>query len=351
MNRSICLLGQHELDYPRNRTLKEVLHRLNFKVYECHSRVPFPQRQWQLVRQFWKMRHQFNQIWITEGGHRFVLIFKILSLFTGHTIIFDPFTSRYNTRVEDRKLYAPRSIQALIAWWQDWASCKSADILVFDTLEHRDYFYTKYKLKSPFFVLPVLIPEDKFQVDEELKVENPNFKVLFYGTYIPLQGIETIVEAAKLLPADGIEIELVGQGQTYEEVSSLIQKYQLSHLRQSPPVSESELAQKIQAADICLGIFGDTSKASQVVPNKVVQCAAMAKPIITRDSQSIRHYFTNHESIMTCQAASPQELASIISELHADPELRLSLGTQAQVVFKKHFSMDAAEAILNENIG
>lgn len=355
MGQSICILGQHELDYPRNRTLKKALSALNYHIYECHSRVAFPNRQWQLVKQFWKIRKNFDKIWITEGGHRFVLIFKILSFFTGHKIIFDPFTSRYNTRIEDRKLHSKKSFQALVCLWQDWSSCKSADVLVFDTMEHKEYFYQKYSLKQDYFVLPVLIPEEnftpKFEENETYRFEkNSHFKVLFYGTYIPLQGIETIVEAASILKDDPIDFYLIGGGQTFTNIQLMIQNLNLKNIRQIDSVKEVELASYIESSDLCLGIFGDTSKAAQVVPNKVVQCAAMAKPMITRESASIKRHFTHGKSIIECPAANPTALAQAISEIRLDIKLQSQLGIEAREVFIENFSTDAALNILTKNL-
>ena len=48
----------------------------------------------------------------------------------------------------------------------------------------------------------------------------PNL-VVFHGTFVPLQGLPTIVHAAKLLESDGIRFRIVGDGQERPAVESL----------------------------------------------------------------------------------------------------------------------------------
>ena len=226
---------------------------------------------------------QVKVIYATEGAHRLVPLIKLWAKFTRRKVLFDPFLSRYNTRVEDRKLYAPGSLQAKIAHWQDWSACKSADYLIFDTHEHRDYFYDRYQLTVPSSVVPVGVPEEIFAFPSKHEPEHAGlFEVLFYGTFIPLQGIETIVRACALLP-DGIRVTIIGKGQTWEKVMAVHANLEVdsSTLRFEAPVPFETLPTRLAQAHVALGIFGDTDKACRVVPNKVVQAAAMGRPMIT----------------------------------------------------------------------
>jgi glycosyltransferase involved in cell wall biosynthesis len=339
--KAIAVLGQHELDYPRNRTIKNAFQKLGFKIFEIHSRIPFPQRHLSLLKQFFKVYKKVEIIWVTEGGHRFVPLFRLVSFFTNHKIIFDPFTSRYNTRIEDRMLYKPKSLQGLICLWQDWSACKSAHTLVFDTLEHKEYFYKKYKLNKPYQIIPVLIPEENF-VSKVKSVNHFNNKtnILFYGTFIPLQGIQTIIEAGRLAKdSPNFKFSIIGKGQTHKEMQSLANG--LENIEFIDTVSEIELADYIEKADICLGIFGDTTKASRVVPNKVIQCASMSKPIITRESKAIKTYFENQISIYMIKPNSAIELYNAINTISQSSKLQQDLSTNSRLVFEKSFSQSA----------
>jgi glycosyltransferase involved in cell wall biosynthesis len=339
---AVCVLGHHALDYPRNAALQGLIRDAGFEIELCHSTAPFPFRTWILIAKYLRVARRVSAVIVTEGGHRHVAWLKPFTWLTRRRLVFDPFLSRYNTRVEDRKLYAARSVNALGAYFQDWASCHAADALIFDTHEHQRYFFEKYALDKPWTVIEVGVDEALFAPARWVEPGASHVEVLFYGTYIPLQGIEHIVHAAdRLRDQAHIRFKLIGDGQERPRIEALVRQLALPNIELLPLLPVSELPARIAAADICLGIFDAGSKASNVVPNKVVQCAAVGKPIITRGSPAIERYFAEGESVALVPPADPDALAQRIAALAADPALRRRLGSGARRVFEQRFSAAA----------
>lgn len=347
---AVCLLGHHELDYPRNRSVRKALAVAGYGVVEVHSRAPFPWRHFILGFGYLRIHRRVRWVFITEGGHRLVPFIKLLARLTGRPVIFDPFLSRYNTRIEDRKLYPPGGLQAWICRWQDWSSTHAADALVFDTAEHQGYFYAKYRLAKPCRILPVGVDEGVFAPVDPARTPRPypqgGFQVLFYGSYIPLQGIEHILAAAALLRGRGFRFTLIGKGQTYSEMREKARGLDPDEVAFVDPVPEAALIPYLAHADVCLGIFADTVKAANVVPNKVVQAAALGKAIVTRDSPALRRYFRPMESAYLVPSATPEALAEALLALRSDAALRRALGARAREVFEAHFSYRALGTVL-----
>ena len=337
---AVCVLGHHELDYPRNRTVQRLIRAAGYEVVPCHSLAPFPLRHAILLRRYLQIAERVDAIWVTEGGHRLVPAVKAAAMLTGKPVIFDPFTSRYDTRVQDRRLHAPGSYQAFVASFQDWSSCAAADTLVFDTAQHRDYFMERYRPRARTFVLEVGVDESVFEPTASPPPDpQGRLRVLFYGTYIPLQGIEHIVEAATLLREHpGLSFHLVGRGQQWPQIERMLEQRALPNLTTEGLVSPPELARRISDCDVCLGIFGITDKAGNVVPNKVVQCAAMGRPIVTRRSQAIESYFTDRDNALLVPPGDPTAIAEALVQLHEDARLRRNLGQAARAAFERSFS-------------
>jgi len=337
--RAICVLGGYERDYPRNACIRRMLAEIGWEVVECHSDVAFPQRHLALARSYLRVRGRVAAIWVAEGGHRLVPWVKALARIDRVPVVFDPFLSRWSTRVEDRKLFPPGSLQAWIAAWQDWSSCTSADHLVFDTHEHQRWFFDRYRLRRPWDVLDVAIDEEVFTPDGPAPGRAAGLDVLFYGTYIPLHGIDTIVAAAALLRGrSDVRFTLIGAGQELARTRAELQRLALTNVTLVGPMPAVELAARIRAADVMLGIFGTSSKAAAVVPNKLVQCAAMGKPIVTRRSPAVERWFVDDRDLALVEPGDADALARRVLALADDPAARTRLGLGARAVFERRFA-------------
>ena len=89
---------------------------------------------------------------------------------------------------------------------------------------------------------------------------------------------------------------------------------------------------------IALGIFGTSAKAAAVVPNKLVQCAAMGKAIVTRRSAAVERWFTDDVDLAMVEAADAEALARRLIELRDDPAARARLGAGARAVFERRYA-------------
>jgi glycosyltransferase involved in cell wall biosynthesis len=168
-------------------------------------------------------------------------------------------------------------------------------------------------------------------------------EVLFYGSMIPLHGVDVIVGAARrLASAPEIQFHLIGQGQT---LSATSQSGGESPLRRTASVPYEALPAAIAHATLCLGIFGTSDKARRVVPHKVYEAAAMGQPIITADTPAIREAFPEG-SLALVPAGDADALADTILALCADPARRERLGAAARQRFEEAFSTPAIAASL-----
>lgn len=225
-------------------------------------------------------------------GQLDVLVLWPFARLRGVPIVWDAFLSLYNTVVEDRKFIGPKHPLAFLLFAWEYLSCRAADLVILDTRAHADYFEQRFKIpETRIGVVFVGVETDAFPLrpqSVEMRKPNQPLRVLFYGQFIPLQGIETIIRAARRTEHQPIQWVIIGSGQEGSKIRDMINRHPLSRLQWIPWVPYRELAEWIHRSDICLGIFGDSDKASRVIPNKVFQILSTGTPLITRDSPAIR---------------------------------------------------------------
>jgi glycosyltransferase involved in cell wall biosynthesis len=231
-------------------------------------------------------------------------------------LIFDAFVSVWDSIVCDRKKVSPFNPYAWFLYCVDYLSCYLADEVWIDTQEHKKYFIKTFYLNPDKVKVVYLGTRSDLFCPNPLSLtlspkERENKEVLFYGTYIPLQGVEYIVEAAKILKDShpDIHFTLIGSGQTYRAVRKKADEYQLSNVTFVDRVPFEELPKRIRDARLCLGIFGTTDKAQRVIPHKVWDAVECGIPIITQESPAIREKFADNKKVILCKAGNPHDLA------------------------------------------
>jgi glycosyltransferase involved in cell wall biosynthesis len=144
------------------------------------------------------------------------------------------------------------------------------------------------------------------------------FTLHFHGMFIPLQGIEYILGAAKILINEPMKFVIVGSGQEYKKAVQIVVEQQLTNVALLGKMPFEKLPEMIAASDMCLGIFGHTEKAARVVPNKVFEYIAMNKPVITADTKAVREFFTDGVDMTMCASADAASLAEAIRKVQKD---------------------------------
>ena len=272
----VCFFGIYDPLYSRNRVLIRGFLENGYRVVPCrvspreHRGVS---KYFLLVREYLRVRkHPFDLVIVAFPGHTVVWLARLLF---GRPIVFDAFVSLYDSNVFDRKLYGAASLRGLLDWLRDYASSRLADVVLFDTQAHIEYFVRTFRLpREKFLAVPVGTDERVFRPHVPPLAEEP--VVHFHGTFIPLHGVPYILEAAHLLADEPLRFRIVGSGQESHRVREEAAKLCLANVDFVDSVPFEQLPDLITSAQLCLGIFGDTAKTGRVVPNKVFECMMMA---------------------------------------------------------------------------
>ncbi|MFT5484283.1 MAG: glycosyltransferase involved in cell wall biosynthesis [Halieaceae bacterium] len=272
-----------------------------------------------------------------------VLLLQWLTTSSGRpAIIVDAFLCLHDTLVNDRKILAPKGIFARMAAWLERRTLLAADLVFIDTEQQKSLLLEKYGLElHKIAVIPVGIDETLWRPLPVLPYID-NFKLLFWGTFIPLHGVDTIILAAQQLQFSHphIKIELIGDGQTADASASLIKDLKLSNITwQRSLLPALRLRAEVEAAHCVLGVFGESDKAGNVIPYKAYQAMACNKILLNREGAAMSALLGDEDvcGMILVPPADPIALARAITEV-ADSYTENYAGVTTRVLYDRYLS-------------
>jgi hypothetical protein len=292
---------------------------------------------------------KYDLVFVGFYGHFLMLP---IGLLTQQPILFDAFLSTYDTMSFDRQTFGPQTMRGRLAFWLDQTACRLADHVLLDTEEQVTYFNHTFNLPlQALSALHVGNNEDLFYPQSGNRQDRTT-SVLYYCSYLPLHGVETVIRAAASLKKEAIHFRLIGSGLEYNRIRSLADELALQNITFVPPVSLAALPEEIATADICLGgHFGSSPKAARVIPGKIYQILAMARPVIATTTPANQRLLSHMETAYLCPPHDPEALAASILALHRDPALRHHLAGQGRRLYEAQCSEAVITAQLRKLVG
>jgi glycosyltransferase involved in cell wall biosynthesis len=308
--------GTYDLGKPRVRLLLAGARRAGFQVLECHqhvwrgvedkSQLQGVARRFGLMTRWLLAYPVLLRRYIHLPAHDVVVVgypgvLDVLALWPvarlrGTPIVWDVFMSLYDTVVRDRRLVPWWSPPGWVLYCLEWLALRAATRPFLDTNSHARYIARLFHLAPervdtvPVGSEPEAFREKSHDHQAGEPQDDATFTVLFYGQFIPLHGLDVVVEAAAMVTREtqGVQWVLIGRGQEARRIDARLSGLNLSSVTRIDWVAYDELADWIRKAGVCLGIFGVSEKSRNVIPNKVYQALAMGRRVVTSDTPAQR---------------------------------------------------------------
>lgn len=323
MSPILITFGFHAHESPRYINICKRYASEGYTIVDCHTDAKGLIGKYRdLTKKFYNLKarsYKLETVLVTFPGFILVPLAWVLTRFPRRMLIFDAFVSASDTLVSDRKKYSWAHPVAWLLYVGDIVTCHMADSVLIDTEAHKRFFVSRFFLKpEKIEVLYVGTREDLFYPGpKEGKLPAGKYNVLFIGSFIPLQGIEHIVEAAAILEHahPDIHFTLIGGGQTHAEITSLIHRKNLHNVTLLPFLPLTNLPSYLRSSDIALGTFGTSDKANRIIAHKVYDAVACAVPVITARNEAVGEKFTDGKEVFLCEAGSAKSIADKIIEV------------------------------------
>ena len=231
------------------------------------------------------------------------------------SIVIDFFISMYDTLCCDRRKIKEKSLLGRILHGLDKITLKKADAVICDTKAHGMYFHEEFGTKKDKIFTMYLQADTSIYYPRNLerpKALNGKFVILYFGSVLPLQGVDVVFKAMnRLRNYDNLSFFFIGHIEG-KELNAL--RPISSNIKYIDWLPQEKLAEYIDMADLCLaGHFCKSiQKAHRTIPGKAYIYQAMNKPMILGDSPANHELFRECEMITFVEMGNERALADAI---------------------------------------
>jgi len=336
----VCIFcGAHS--FKENELLKKILELQNVEVIECLESISgvssFISANFKMF--FRHLKLSYDVMIVPWWG---IFTFPLAKIICRKPIIYWSNLSIYHTIIEDRKKLKPNSFLARFVHFAEGYACKHSQMVITESQAQRDFLIQEYNLENQQFRITVNGVDETNFLPLPFKEKEKFFNVLFFGGFVPAHGTFTIIESAKILSShEDIVFNFYGDGPLRDDTERLAGKYKLKNVKFFDQVPQNKLLSVIKESDICVGIFGKSQKAANVIPNKVLQILASQKPLLTRDSKAMQEInLKSGENCLLVPSDDPKKLTDAILILKNDPKIREKIAVNGYQLYRKNLSMD-----------
>lgn len=335
--------GNYGPDYPRNRVIEGLLGAQGHQVSRFLPKMSWC-ADWEYVL---RGGEKPDVIWVPCFRQRDLPAAARYAARNQIPLVFDPLISAYDKQVNERKKFDADSAKGKKLLTSERTLFAKANVVIADTAGHATYFSEVLTVpKDQIYVIAVGAEEALFaQVPWVDKAESSPLEVVFFGTFIELQGVDVIADAISKYRGASIHWRLIGQGSLLAECQAKLSntvelEQQGSFVSFEPWGAIQELPARLASADIILGIFGRGEKTQRVIPNKVYQALALGKPVITAKTGAYPESLLvrDNAGIFWVTAGDSQSLLAAINSAYQNREHLAMMANAARQSYDEFFS-------------
>lgn len=289
-------------------------------------------------------------VWVPVCRQRDIMAACRWARRNGVKVLFDPMISAWDKKVLEQRKWKADEPRAKKLHALEKKMMNAPDFVTWDTSCHVDFCEREFGVpREKMAALFTGTDEKIFKPGPVPPREGSDFRVLYHGAYIPLHGMEYIVEAARMTEGKGIHWDLLGWGAYKAKTEALAAG--VGNITFLDKVPYAKVPEVIYRADVVLGVFGITEKASRVIGNKIFEAMGCARPVINEYCTGYPPEAKNCKAIKFVPAGDAAAIVKAVEEYRADWANRESYNEAAYDFFRNHLSMAEVKkqlvAILN----
>lgn len=196
----------------------------------------------------------------------------------------------------------------------------------------------KYIQNDKISMIPNMSKIDEFYPREgntdimnSLGLSKTSFKLIHFGSLGLANGVETIIESAKILKEDStIEFLFVGGGAIEHNLREICKKFDLKNVKFLGKFPMKDTSELVNISDVSIVSFKDIPILYTNSPNKLFDSLSAGKPIIVNSAGWTKKLVEEFECGYYVNPNTPEDLVSKIIELKNNPNLTKRMGERSR---------------------
>ncbi|PWB50842.1 MAG: glycosyltransferase WbuB [Anaerolineales bacterium] len=164
------------------------------------------------------------------------------------------------------------------------------------------------------------------RIRSELNLEG-RFVAIYAGIHGLAQGLETILEAARLLQSqEDIHILMIGDGPKKAELLELAGRYNLPNLTMLPEKPREQIPDYLSAADVALIPLKKVEIFKGALPSKIFDAWSCSRPVLLSINGEARQIVESVQGGIFVPLEDPDKMAEALLHMKAIPAERQRMG-------------------------
>ena len=176
-------------------------------------------------------------------------------------------------------------------------------------------------------------------VRQQLKLSNDDFLIMYGGIIGLAQGLDVILDAAKLLPAESkITYLLLGDGPEKNRLQQRVVEENIARVKFLELVSREVVPSYVDAVDVAVIPLKKMDLFLGAIPSKIFENLALGKPLLLSVDGEARSLFIDQGNAgLFIEPENSKMLAEKSLQMEANPEMVREMGNNGKAFVQTYF--------------
>lgn len=176
-------------------------------------------------------------------------------------------------------------------------------------------------------------------------------RVLYAGTIGMAQGLDTLVEAARLAGPDRVALTIAGDGHDAPALAERIERERLGHVRMIGSVEHAKVPALYAETDVAAVLLRDRPIFEGALPTKLLEAMAAGRAIALSARGESADLVDEVGAGLTAPPEDPAALAALFTRLHENPATVAEFGRAGRAATLARFNRALVTAQWQELLG